>query len=294
MSFSPLAAGRFLLRPPEADDARELARVFGAARVAHAAGRIARARARLLAGDGFAFLVRGRAGGPPFGLAELALDARGGASGALSWRPAAGRRDSGAARAAARCLAAFGFDTLGLSRIHGAARRPGAASGRARILHVAAAALVDDRGRVLLARRPPGKAMAGLWEFPGGKVEPGERPRDTLAREMFEELGLEIPAAAFEPWDIVCHDYDDFRLLMPLMRCPAPPAAPCPREGQAVRWTPPERLRDFPMPPADKPLVERLVSAAGEISPSPPWGARGKNRGGELLRFRGRGSSRSG
>ena len=127
------------------------------------------------------------------------------------------------------------------------------------ILLVAACALLDQDGRVLIARRPEGKAMAGLWEFPGGKVEPGERPEETVIRELREELGVDVTEACLAPLTFASHAYDDFHLLMPLYVCRRWNGAVEPREGQDVKWVRPVRLRDYPMPPADAPLVPHLM-----------------------------------
>lgn len=126
------------------------------------------------------------------------------------------------------------------------------------LLLVAAAALVDADGRVLIAQRPPGKAMAGLWEFPGGKVGPGETPEQALVRELQEELGIDTRASCLAPIAFASHAYDDFHLLMPLFACRVWQGAPQPREGQALAWVRPVRLADYPMPPADVPLVALL------------------------------------
>lgn len=123
---------------------------------------------------------------------------------------------------------------------------------------VVAAALVDGEGRVLLARRPAGRPFAGLWEFPGGKVKAGESPEAALARELAEELGIQVAMPALAPLTFASHAYDDFRLLMPLYLCREWQGEPSPREGQAIRWVHPDRLQDYPMPPADGPLIARL------------------------------------
>jgi 8-oxo-dGTP diphosphatase len=128
-----------------------------------------------------------------------------------------------------------------------------------RLVLVAACALVDKDKRVLLARRPPGKAMAGLWEFPGGKVEPGERPEDCLIREMHEELGVEIRHPCMAPFAFASHAYPDFHLLMPLWVVRRWEGTPVPREGQELAWVRPIRMNEYPMPPADKPLVDLLI-----------------------------------
>ncbi len=127
------------------------------------------------------------------------------------------------------------------------------------LLLVAACALVDVDGRVLIASRPEGKNMAGLWEFPGGKVEPGERPEQTVIRELYEELGVDITEACLAPLTFASHAYDDFHLLMPLFVCRRWSGPVTPREGQDVKWVRPVRLRDYPMPPADAPLVAHLI-----------------------------------
>lgn len=127
-----------------------------------------------------------------------------------------------------------------------------------RLLLVAAVALVDVDGRVLIARRPEGKEMAGLWEFPGGKVEPGERPEDTLIRELAEELGIEVTAACLAPFTFASHDYENFHLLMPLFVCRRWQGVVRSLEGQELAWVRPVRLGDYEMPPADRPLVALL------------------------------------
>ena len=126
------------------------------------------------------------------------------------------------------------------------------------IVLVAAVALVDADGRVLLARRPPGKAMAGLWEFPGGKIGDGETPEQALIRELREELGIDTEQSCLAPLAFASHGYDDFHLLMPLYVCRVWSGMVTPREGQELRWVRPARLRDFPMPPADAPLIPVL------------------------------------
>ncbi len=126
------------------------------------------------------------------------------------------------------------------------------------ILLVSAAALIDVDGRVLICRRPQGKSMAGLWEFPGGTVHEGETPEQALIRELHEELGIEVAANALQAATFASHAYDDFHLLMPLYVCRRWQGDPHPREGQATRWASPEALTDYPMPPADLPLVATL------------------------------------
>jgi 8-oxo-dGTP diphosphatase len=127
-----------------------------------------------------------------------------------------------------------------------------------RLVIVAAAALVDSDGQLLLAQRPAGKPMAGLWEFPGGKVVPGETPEAALVRELAEELGINVRAGDLAPLTFASHSYPDFHLLMPLYACRAWSSIPTPREGQRLTWVRPEQLADYPMPPADKPLIAML------------------------------------
>ncbi len=128
-----------------------------------------------------------------------------------------------------------------------------------RILLVAACALIDSDGRVLLTQRPEGKALAGLWEFPGGKVESGETPEEALLRELEEELGVRTKVACLAPLTFASHSYDEFHLLMPLFVCRRYEGVPEGREGQAIRWVRPKQMRDYPMPPADEPLIPILI-----------------------------------
>ena len=123
---------------------------------------------------------------------------------------------------------------------------------------VSAVALIDRDGRVLLAQRPEGRSMAGLWEFPGGKVEPGETPEAALIRELHEELGIDTWASCLAPLTFASHSYDDFHLLMPVFACRKWQGTPMPREGQALKWVRVADLRDYPMPPADIPLIAVL------------------------------------
>ena len=123
---------------------------------------------------------------------------------------------------------------------------------------LAAVALVDADGRVLLARRPEGKSMAGLWEFPGGKVHDGEAPETALIRELKEELAIDVAESCLAPFAFASHRYPDFHLLMPLYVCRRWSGAPAPLEGQELAWVRPARLGDYPMPPADRPLVALL------------------------------------
>jgi 8-oxo-dGTP diphosphatase len=129
-----------------------------------------------------------------------------------------------------------------------------------KIVLVAACALVDADGRVLLAQRPEGKPMAGLWEFPGGKVEAGERPEDTLIRELREELGIVVRDECLAPLAFASHSYPDFHLLMPLYVCRRWEGMVTAKESQALTWVRPNRLRDYKMPPADEPLVSHLTT----------------------------------
>ena len=129
-----------------------------------------------------------------------------------------------------------------------------------KLLTVAACALVDTDGRILLARRPAGKPMAGLWEFPGGKVEAGERPEQTLIRELKEELGIVVNESCLAPLTFASHGYPDFHLLMPLYICRRWEGTATALEGQQLAWVRVNRLRDYPMPPADEPLVAHLMT----------------------------------
>jgi 8-oxo-dGTP diphosphatase len=126
---------------------------------------------------------------------------------------------------------------------------------------VVACALVDVDGRVLIALRPEGKPMAGLWELPGGKVESGERPEATLIRELHEELGIDVTKACLAPLTFASHAYPDFHLLMPLYICRRWHGTAMAREHAALKWVRPQRLRDFPMPDADLPLIPHLIDA---------------------------------
>ena len=128
-----------------------------------------------------------------------------------------------------------------------------------RILLVAAAALVDPDGLVLIAKRPEGKTLAGLWEFPGGKVETGERPETALIRELKEELAIDVTEACLAPLTFASHAYEEFHLLMPLYVCRRWKGVVTSLEGQALQWVKPLKLRDFPMPPADRPLIAHLI-----------------------------------
>ena len=127
-----------------------------------------------------------------------------------------------------------------------------------KLVLVAACALIDPDGRVLIAERPPGKSMAGLWEFPGGKIEAGERPEETVIRELKEELGIDVKEPCLAPFTFASHTYPDFQLLMPLYVCRRWEGIVSPREGQAIKWVRPRDLNSYPMPPADLPLIPML------------------------------------
>lgn len=127
-----------------------------------------------------------------------------------------------------------------------------------RLVLVAAVALIDVDGRVLLTRRPQGKSMAGLWEFPGGKIERGETPEAALIRELDEELGIQTWSSCLAPLTFASHAYEDFHLLMPLFACRKWQGVPAPREGQELAWVRARDLRNYPMPPADLPLIPIL------------------------------------
>jgi 8-oxo-dGTP diphosphatase len=129
-----------------------------------------------------------------------------------------------------------------------------------KVVSVAACALIDADGRVLLAQRPEGKSMAGLWEFPGGKIEAGETPEQSLIRELEEELGIVVKEACLAPLTFASHSYPDFHLLMPLYVCRRWDGMVTAREGQSLAWVRPNRLRDYPMPPADIPLIPHLTA----------------------------------
>jgi 8-oxo-dGTP diphosphatase len=129
-----------------------------------------------------------------------------------------------------------------------------------KLLLVAACALIDADGRVLIAQRPEGRSMAGLWEFPGGKIEAGERPEETLIRELNEELGINVKEPCLAPLTFASHAYPDFHLLMPLYVCRRWEGIVAPKEGQKLAWVKPNRLREYDMPPADVPLVSHLMA----------------------------------
>ena len=129
----------------------------------------------------------------------------------------------------------------------------------AKVVLVAACALIDADGRVLIAERPAGKPMAGLWEFPGGKIEAGERPEVCLIRELKEELGIDVKEECLAPLTFASHLYPDFHLLMPLYVCRRWEGIVEPREAQKLKWVRPNDLRNYPMPPADEPLIPHLI-----------------------------------
>lgn len=132
-------------------------------------------------------------------------------------------------------------------------------SGKIRMVLVVACALLDEKGRVLMAERPAGKELAGLWEFPGGKVETGERPEEALVRELREELGVETDPADLKPFAFASHGYEELHLLMPLFVCRVWRGDPAPMEGQKIAWTPVNELDALEVPPADIPLVAALM-----------------------------------
>jgi 8-oxo-dGTP diphosphatase len=132
-----------------------------------------------------------------------------------------------------------------------------------KLLLVVACALVDSDNRVLVTQRPEGKALAGLWEFPGGKLEAGERPEPALIRELAEELGIEVKEACLAPLTFASYAYPEFHLLMPLYICRRWEGVVSSREGQALKWVRPGKLRDLAMPPADEPLIPPLVDLLG-------------------------------
>ena len=129
-----------------------------------------------------------------------------------------------------------------------------------KLVLVVAAALIDAEGLILLAQRPEGKSMAGLWEFPGGKIENGERPEEALCRELNEELGIAVNTKDLKPINFASHAYEDFHLLMPLYACHRWSGQPASKEGQALRWVKPSALHDHPAPAADIPLFDALVA----------------------------------
>ncbi len=132
-----------------------------------------------------------------------------------------------------------------------------------KLLLVVAVALIDPDGRILLSQRPEGKNLAGLWEFPGGKVEPGERPEPALIRELREELGVAVEEPCLAPLTFASYAYPDFHLLMPLYICRRWTGIATGREGQALKWVRAKDLRAYPMPPADEPLIPALVDLLG-------------------------------
>ena len=132
-----------------------------------------------------------------------------------------------------------------------------------KLLLVVAAALVDADHRVLIAQRPKGKTLGGLWEFPGGKINPDERPEEALIRELHEELGVTVKEPCLAPLTFASHRYDEFHLLMPLYVCRRWEGIAAPREGQILKWVRPGKLRDYAMPPADAPLIPPLLDLLG-------------------------------
>lgn len=136
------------------------------------------------------------------------------------------------------------------------------------ILTVVAAALVDPDQRVLLTQRPPGKSMAGLWEFPGGKIDDGETPEDALRRELAEELAIDVCPTCISPLTFASHAYETFHLLMPLYLCRSWDGIITPQEGQETVWVRANRLQHYPMPPADLPLLPILRDTLSDLSPA--------------------------
>lgn len=132
-----------------------------------------------------------------------------------------------------------------------------------KLLLVVACALIDADNRVLVTQRPEGKALAGLWEFPGGKLEAGERPEPALIRELHEELGITVKEECLAPLTFASYAYPEFHLLMPLYVCRRWEGSPASREAQALKWVRPGKLRDLAMPPADEPLIPPLVDLLG-------------------------------
>ncbi len=132
-----------------------------------------------------------------------------------------------------------------------------------KILLVVAAALIDSDNRILIAQRPPGKQLAGLWEFPGGKIDAGERPESSLIRELSEELGIRVKEDCLAPLAFASYAYEDFHLLMPLYVCRRWEGIVSSREGQELKWVRAQNLRDYPMPPADAPLIPALIDLLG-------------------------------
>ena len=133
--------------------------------------------------------------------------------------------------------------------------------GMTKTVLVAACALVDADGRILIARRPEGKSMAGLWEFPGGKVDPGEPPEAALVRELQEELGIDVSEACLAPLTFASHAYDTFHLIMPLYVCRRWSGLVTAKEGQELKWVRPQQLREYPMLPADLPVIPHLIDS---------------------------------
>ncbi len=132
-----------------------------------------------------------------------------------------------------------------------------------KLLIVVAAALIDQQGRILIQQRPEGRALAGLWEFPGGKIDEGEVPEAALVRELKEELNIDVQINCLAPLTFASHAYEDFHLMMPLYACRKWDGFVQPQEGQAVKWVRPRDMRDYPMPPADVPLIAMLEDFLG-------------------------------
>lgn len=228
----------------------------------------------------FAVLVADRLAGTAIGRFDITLDGSDGAEILVFFAPEAGERDF-AAESLRRCLRML-FVNFGVALVKAVNRTPEqgfmpvfAALGftpdltldyqkwaeiRALRKHVlvVAAALIDPDGRVLLAQRPPGKSMAGQWEFPGGKVEPAETPEQALIRELKEELGIDVTESCLAPLAFASHDYDHFHLVMPLYAIRQWRGQPSAKEGQTLAWASKDKLNAYAMPPADIPLVAQL------------------------------------
>jgi 8-oxo-dGTP diphosphatase len=162
------------------------------------------------------------------------------------------------AHGAERKVLIFAATRVDLFGDHGHTADAPTAAGPKKIVLVSAVALIDSDTRILLARRPEGKSMAGLWEFPGGKVEPGETPEAALIRELREELGIDVAASCLAPFTFASHEYEKFHLLMPLFLCRRWKGTPTPKEGQTLAWVAPNKLSEYKMPEADRPLIPLL------------------------------------
>jgi 8-oxo-dGTP diphosphatase len=174
--------------------------------------------------------------------------------------PPSNRRPIKGAAARSKARGRGGQDVVNEQfRNHGSRPFSGGRMTDIKVTLVVACALVDADKRVLLAQRPEGKALSGLWEFPGGKIEPGERPEQTLIRELHEEIGITVSEPCLAPLTFASHAYETFHLLMPLYICRRWEGLAVAREGQNLAWVRANKLRDYPMPPADLPLIPHLV-----------------------------------